>query len=125
MTLTWGIDSSHHPSQKDVEPHKIASTQTISIEQEPKTSSSLASGNNNNSKVLTTKNVKKKAEKRHADEMKSDITEGVFQRNLDWGNQRYGPFPLPCKPARIWLWLTLPVLMILPWSWEWPVSVGK
>lgn len=119
--MTWGIDSSYHPSQKDVEPHKIASTQTTSVKQEPKTSSSLASGNNNNSKVLTTKKVKKKAEKRRAVEMKSDIIEGVFQRNLDSGNQIYGPFPLPYKPARISLWLILPVLMILPWRWDWPV----
>ncbi|XP_054582818.1 integrator complex subunit 12 isoform X2 [Eptesicus fuscus] len=75
-SLARGIDSSYRPSQKDVEPPKISSTKTISIKQEPKTSSSLPSGNNNG-KVLTTEKVKKEAEKRPADKMKSDTTEGV------------------------------------------------
>ncbi|XP_005555672.1 integrator complex subunit 12 isoform X1 [Macaca nemestrina] len=75
-SLARGIDSSYRPSQKDVEPPKISSTKNISIKQEPKISSSLPSGNNNG-KVLTTEKVKKEAEKRPADKMKSDITEGV------------------------------------------------
>lgn len=75
-SLARGIDSSYRPSQKDVEPPKISSAKAISVKQEPKTSSSLPSGNNNG-KVLTTEKVKKEAEKRPADKMKSDITEGV------------------------------------------------
>ncbi|KAI4543115.1 hypothetical protein MJG53_006067 [Ovis ammon polii x Ovis aries] len=75
-SLARGIDSSYRPSQKDVEPPKISSTKTVSVKQEPKTSSSLPSGNNNG-KVLTTEKVKKEGEKRPADKMKSDITEGV------------------------------------------------
>ncbi|XP_019485642.1 PREDICTED: integrator complex subunit 12 [Hipposideros armiger] len=75
-SLARGIDSSYRPSQKDVEPPKIASTKTVAVKQDPKTSSSLPSGNNNG-KVLTTEKVKKEAEKRPADKTKSDITEGV------------------------------------------------
>ncbi|KAI5937863.1 Integrator complex subunit 12 [Manis javanica] len=75
-SLARGIDSSYRPSQKDVEPSKISSTKTISIKQEPKTSSNLPSGNNNG-KVLTTDKVKKEPEKRPTDKMKSDITEGT------------------------------------------------
>ncbi|KAM6221765.1 integrator complex subunit 12 [Rhynchocyon petersi] len=75
-SLARGIDSSYRPSPKDVEPPKISSTKTISIKQESKTSSSLPSGNNNG-KVLTTEKVKKEAEKRPADKIKSDISEGV------------------------------------------------
>lgn len=52
-----------------MEPPKIASTKTVSIKQEPKTSSSLPSGNNNG-KVLTTEKVKKEAEKRPADKVR-------------------------------------------------------
>lgn len=52
-----------------MEPPKIASTKTISIKQEPKTSSSLPSGNNNG-KALTTEKVKKEAEKRPADKVR-------------------------------------------------------
>lgn len=75
-SLARGIDSSYRPSQKEVEPPKIANTKTVSIKQEPKTSSTLPPGNNNG-KVLTSEKVKKEAEKRPADKMKSDITEGV------------------------------------------------
>ncbi|EPY81200.1 PHD finger protein 22-like protein [Camelus ferus] len=75
-SLARGIDSSYRPSQKDVEPPKISSTKTVSIKQEPKTTSSLPSGNNNG-KVLTTEKVKKEGEKRPADKMKSDTAEGA------------------------------------------------
>ncbi|XP_004626762.1 integrator complex subunit 12 [Octodon degus] len=75
-SLARGSDSSYRPTQKDVEPPKISSTKSISIKQEPKTSSSLPSGNNNG-KVLSTDKAKKEAEKRPADKMKSDITEGA------------------------------------------------
>ncbi|XP_004703350.1 integrator complex subunit 12 isoform X2 [Echinops telfairi] len=75
-SLARGIDSSYRPTPKDVEPPKITSTKTISIKQEPKISSSLPSGSNNG-KALTTEKVKKEAEKRPADKMKSDISEGV------------------------------------------------
>uniref|UniRef100_A0A2K6V7N4 Integrator complex subunit 12 n=1 Tax=Saimiri boliviensis boliviensis TaxID=39432 RepID=A0A2K6V7N4_SAIBB len=57
-------------------PPKISSTKNISVKQEPKISSSLPSGNNNG-KALTTEKVKKEAEKRPVDKMKSDVTEGV------------------------------------------------
>lgn len=52
-----------------MEPPKITSTKTISVKQEPKTSSSLPAGNNNG-KVLTTEKVKKEAEKRPADKVR-------------------------------------------------------
>lgn len=74
-SLARGIDSSYRPTQKDVEPPKISSTKSISIKQEPKTSSSLPSGSSNG-KALTTEKIKKDAEKRPADKMK-DVTEGV------------------------------------------------
>lgn len=51
-----------------MEPPKISNTKSISIKQEPKTSSTLPSGNNNG-KVLTTEKVKKEAEKRPADKV--------------------------------------------------------
>uniref|UniRef100_F7D073 Integrator complex subunit 12 n=1 Tax=Equus caballus TaxID=9796 RepID=F7D073_HORSE len=98
-SLARGVDSSYRPSQKvcgprcgpeegtelvtravfqdlelqDVEPPKISSTKTISIKQEPKTSSSLPSGSNNG-RALTAEKVKKEAEKRP---VKSDITEAL------------------------------------------------
>ncbi|XP_046511576.1 integrator complex subunit 12 [Equus quagga] len=75
-SLARGVDSSYRPSQKDVEPPKISSTKTISIKQEPKTSSSLPSGSNNG-RALTAEKVKKEAEKRPADKVKSDITEAL------------------------------------------------
>lgn len=74
-SLARGIDSSYRPTQKDVESPKISSTKSISIKQEPKTSSNLPSGSNNG-KVLTTEKIKKETEKRPVDKMK-DITEGV------------------------------------------------
>ncbi|XP_004866307.1 integrator complex subunit 12 [Heterocephalus glaber] len=75
-SLARGSDSSYRPAQKDVEPPKISSTKSISIKQEPKTSSSLPPANNNG-KVLPTEKAKKEAEKRPADKMKTDITEGA------------------------------------------------
>ncbi|XP_004686655.1 PREDICTED: integrator complex subunit 12 [Condylura cristata] len=75
-SLARGIDSSYRPSQKDVEPPKISSTKAVSIKQEPKTLSSLPSGSNNG-KVLTAEKVKKEAEKRPAEKMKSEITEAA------------------------------------------------
>lgn len=75
-SLARGSDSSYRPTQKDVEPSKISSTKSVSIKQEPKMSSSLPSGNNNG-KVLSAEKAKKEAEKRPADKIKSDISEGV------------------------------------------------
>lgn len=75
-SLARGTDSSYRPSQKEVEPSKISSTKAISIKQEPKPTTTLPSGNNNG-KALTVEKVKKEAEKRPADKMKPDITEGV------------------------------------------------
>lgn len=74
-SLARGIDASYRPAQKDVEPPKISSTKSLSIKQEPKTSSSLPSGSSNG-KVLTAEKIKKEAEKRPADKMK-DATEGI------------------------------------------------
>jgi integrator complex subunit 12 len=51
-----------------VEPPKISSTKSLSIKQEPKTSSSLPSGSSNG-KVLTAEKIKKEAEKRPADKV--------------------------------------------------------
>ena len=56
-----------------MEPPKISSTKTVSVKQEPKTSSSLPSGNNNG-KVLTTEKVKKEGEKRPADKVRFYFT---------------------------------------------------
>lgn len=56
-----------------MEPPKISSTKTVSIKQEPKTSSTLPSGNNNG-KVLTTEKVKKEGEKRPADKVRFYFT---------------------------------------------------
>lgn len=56
-----------------MEPPKISSTKTVSVKQEPKTSSSLPSGNNNG-KVLTTEKVKKEGEKRPADKVRFCFT---------------------------------------------------
>ncbi|KAM6148183.1 integrator complex subunit 12 [Erethizon dorsatum] len=75
-SLARGSDSSYRPTQKDMEPPKISSAKSISIKQEPKTSSSLPPGNNNG-KVLSAEKAKKEPEKRPADKMKSDIAEGV------------------------------------------------
>lgn len=52
-----------------MEPPKISSTKSISIKQEPKTSSSLPSGSSNG-KTLTTEKIKKDAEKRPADKVR-------------------------------------------------------
>ncbi|XP_003468029.2 integrator complex subunit 12 [Cavia porcellus] len=75
-SLARGSDSSYRPTQKDVEPPKISSTKSISIKQEPKTSSSLPPVSNNG-KMLSAEKAKKEAEKRPADKMKADTTEGV------------------------------------------------
>ncbi|XP_051823400.1 integrator complex subunit 12 [Antechinus flavipes] len=75
-SLARGIDSNHRPSQKEVEPPKVSGSKAISIKQEPKTSSSLPSGSNNG-KPVTTEKVKKEIEKRPADKMKVDSSEGI------------------------------------------------
>uniref|UniRef100_A0A7M4EEJ2 Integrator complex subunit 12 n=1 Tax=Crocodylus porosus TaxID=8502 RepID=A0A7M4EEJ2_CROPO len=74
-SLARGIDSSYRPSQKEVEQPKVSITKPISSKQEPKASSSLPSGNNNG-KPTTTEKVKKETEKRSADKIKGEITEG-------------------------------------------------
>ena len=56
-----------------MEPPKISSTKSVSVKQEPKTSSNLPSGNNNG-KVLTTEKVKKEGEKRPADKVRFCFT---------------------------------------------------
>lgn len=56
-----------------MEPPKIPSTKSISIKQEPKTSSSLPSGSSNG-KALATEKIKKDAEKRPADKVRIALT---------------------------------------------------
>ncbi|XP_053111092.1 integrator complex subunit 12 isoform X2 [Hemicordylus capensis] len=74
-SLARGTDSSYRPSQKEVDPPKVSITKTISVKQEPKASSSLPSGNNNG-KPIAAEKVKKEAEKRSADKIKLEISEG-------------------------------------------------
>nr|XP_056711437.1 integrator complex subunit 12 [Euleptes europaea] len=75
-SLARGTDSSCRPSLKEVDQPKVSITKPVSVKQEPKASSSLSSGNNNGKPVATEK-VKKEAEKRPADKIKLEISEGV------------------------------------------------
>ncbi|XP_066488852.1 integrator complex subunit 12 [Tiliqua scincoides] len=75
-SLARGTDSSYRPSQKEVDQPKISITKPISVKQEPKASSSLPSGNNNG-KPIAAEKVKKEAEKRTADKIKLEISEGI------------------------------------------------
>uniref|UniRef100_A0A8D0C932 Integrator complex subunit 12 n=1 Tax=Salvator merianae TaxID=96440 RepID=A0A8D0C932_SALMN len=75
-SLSRGIDSSYRPSQKEVDQPKVSITKPVSVKQEPKVSSSLSSGNNNG-KTITAEKVKKEGEKRPADKIKLEISEGT------------------------------------------------
>ncbi|KAJ6668845.1 hypothetical protein lerEdw1_012331 [Lerista edwardsae] len=75
-SLARGTDSSYRPSQKEIDQPKISITKQVSVKQEPKASTSVPSGNNNG-KPIAAEKVKKEAEKRSADKIKLEISEGV------------------------------------------------
>ncbi|XP_033016231.1 integrator complex subunit 12 isoform X2 [Lacerta agilis] len=75
-SLSRGIDSSYRPSQKEVDQPKVSITKPVSVKQEPKASSNLPSGSNNG-KPIAAEKVKKEAEKRSADKIKLESSEGV------------------------------------------------
>ncbi|XP_029452779.1 integrator complex subunit 12 [Rhinatrema bivittatum] len=76
-SLARGMDSSYRPAQKETEqPPKASVTKPISVKPELKASTSLPLGSNNG-KTLVTEKVKKEAEKRSADKMKTDLSDAV------------------------------------------------
>ncbi|XP_077156826.1 integrator complex subunit 12 [Paroedura picta] len=75
-SLARGTDSSYRPSLKEVDQPKVSITKPVSVKQEPKAPSSLPLGNNNG-KPIAAEKVKKEAEKRPADKIKLEISEGV------------------------------------------------
>ncbi|XP_054846076.1 integrator complex subunit 12 [Eublepharis macularius] len=75
-SLARGTDSNYRPSLKEIDQPKVSITKPVSVKQEPKASSSLPLGSNNG-KPIATEKVKKEAEKRPADKIKLEISEGV------------------------------------------------
>lgn len=75
-SLARGTDSSYRPSLKEVDQPKVSISKPVSVKQEPKASSSLPLGNNNG-KPIAAEKVKKETEKRPADKIKLEISEGV------------------------------------------------
>ncbi|KAK2519909.1 Ints12 [Columba guinea] len=75
-SLARGTDSSYRTSQKEVEQPKVSVTKPISNKQEAKAASSLPSGNSNG-KPTASEKVKKETEKRPAEKIKGDSTEGA------------------------------------------------
>ncbi|KAJ7327073.1 hypothetical protein JRQ81_016832 [Phrynocephalus forsythii] len=75
-SLSRGIDSNYRPSQKDVDQPKVSITKPVSVKQELKASLGLPTGSNNG-KPIAAEKVKKETEKRSADKIKLEISEGA------------------------------------------------
>nr|XP_021138647.1 integrator complex subunit 12 isoform X2 [Columba livia] len=75
-SLARGTDSSYRTSQKEVEQPKVSVAKPVSNKQEAKAASSLPSGNSNG-KPTASEKVKKETEKRPAEKIKGDSTEGA------------------------------------------------
>nr|XP_020652045.1 integrator complex subunit 12 isoform X2 [Pogona vitticeps] len=84
-SLSRGTDSNYRPLQKpdskvvyseEVDQPKVSITKPVSVKQEPKASSGIPTGSNNG-KLIAAEKVKKEAEKRSADKIKLEISEGA------------------------------------------------
>nr|XP_014349518.1 PREDICTED: integrator complex subunit 12 [Latimeria chalumnae] len=74
-SMARGSDSSYRSAQKDTEAPKISVTKPVSSKQDQKATCSLSSSNNNGKSGVTEK-VKKETEKRAAEKIKVDPSEG-------------------------------------------------
>ncbi|XP_013917599.1 PREDICTED: integrator complex subunit 12 [Thamnophis sirtalis] len=71
-SLSRGIDSCYRPQQKEVDQPKVSIPKPVSV----KTTPSLPTSNNNGKPIVVEK-VKKEVEKRIADKVKVEISEGI------------------------------------------------